>query len=172
MVYARVQGGTGEGRAVLARGDLPGLGAVEEDCAEGEQPHQDEPSDKGAAAECVFLLLNQGERAADEDEATGVGAVDALGDSGDAHAGAGLPGELVALRAMGGDAADLRPYWQKASRRKRQSQRAPMECQYQAAQSTMIWWSSTFLKAYRPISAAIRPATPTARCMAWATVMM
>ena len=100
MVYARVQGGTGEGRAVLARGDLPGLRAAEEDCAGDEQRHQTEPGDEGADAKFIFLLLNEGERAADEDEA-GVGTVDALGDGGDADAGAGLPGELVnRLRAQ------------------------------------------------------------------------
>jgi hypothetical protein len=70
------------------------LRAVEEDCADGEKRHQAEPGDEGADAEQVLLLLDEGERAADEDEA-GVGTVDALGDGGDADAGAGLPGDFV-----------------------------------------------------------------------------
>ena len=59
-------------------------------------------------------------------------------------------------------------YWQRTRRAKRQSQRTPMECQYQAVQSTMIWRFSMLRKAKRPAMAAMRPAIPAARWKAWA----
>ena len=57
VVSCQLSGGDGVAR----------LSAVEEESPEGEQGHQSEPGDEGAAAERVFLLLNQGERAADEE---------------------------------------------------------------------------------------------------------
>jgi hypothetical protein len=40
------------------------------------------------------------------------------------------------------DAAHACAYWKKTSRLKRKTQKMPMECQYQAVQSTKIWRSS------------------------------
>jgi hypothetical protein len=43
-----------------------------------------------------------------------------------------------------------RGYWQKTRKTKRKIQKSPMECQYQAAQSTRIWRFSNWREAYRP----------------------
>lgn len=76
-----------------------GLGAAEKDCAGDEKRHQEEPGDEGAAAKPVFLRLDQGERAADEDETrlrpVDASSIDTLSDGGNAEAGARLPGEIV-----------------------------------------------------------------------------
>jgi len=63
-------------------------------------------------------------------------------------------------------------YWKKTSRAKRQSQSAPIECQYQAMQSTMIWRFSTLRNADRPTMAAMSATMPAVRWAAWAYVMM
>ena len=41
--------------------------AAEEDCAGDEKRHQTEPGDEGADPKFIFLLLDEGERAANEE---------------------------------------------------------------------------------------------------------
>ncbi len=68
------------------------------------------------------------------------------------------------------DAAHAR-YWQKTSRLKRKTQKMPMECQYQAVQSTKIWRSSIRCSSERAASAAKSARTPRTRCAPCAPVM-
>ncbi len=62
-------------------------------------------------------------------------------------------------------------YWQKSRSPKRKNQNSPIECQYQAAQSTIICRYSTFFNPNRPQMAAKSDANPTTRWAAWAPVM-
>ena len=64
----------------------------------------------------------------------GGGVVAALG------AALGTGGQAEGEQEKGeGERARQGDHWKKASRQKRKIQKMPMECQYQAAQSTRIW---------------------------------
>jgi hypothetical protein len=75
-----------------------------------------------------------------------------------------------------GPAILLRPshnpsrYWKKTMRTKRKSQKMPMACQYQAAQSTAIWRISTLRKRNMAMRATTSAAIPRSRWTPWVPV--
>jgi len=129
------------------------------------------------------LPLQQNERC-DEEAAPGSGHEDdgmAVGAAGNGRSGGGIVTALCAALREGRYGTEdseeqarrerYPPHWKKVSRTNRKIQNRPMECQYQEAQSIMIWRLSSERETYSPMSAAMRPKTPKTRWMPWTPVI-